>query len=320
MEKRDIASWRIYGDKQVTVSIRFDETPRGIKANHGDSSTCILNTHSNPANRCISPPSVERDKERLANWAGKQGGIANEATGACRSTCHVDIDSIPMFTNNPAEQCYENMLQSECIDATHESGYIDTTPSTTVDSKCTTTDNMTMIDIDTQCCRYDILTHPFHDQETQTSRKHKSRNVQALTLFTKDVGTDMSVSKRSFSCVTEKIETIEKGISTYSNDIHVSTGTDFVIDKSTSASPTVSTTSTSTSDLEIPYSDCQIESDIGSHDVMMHEEQFYKDEHNTLSSEYHEIDWPNASAYNDYSTTYIDHHRAYYQHYNQHPP
>ena len=75
--KRDITSWRIYGDKQITVSIRFDENVREIKANHEQCNTPHMCQSANYRRK--SPCTEARDTERLVSWASRQGvAAANE--------------------------------------------------------------------------------------------------------------------------------------------------------------------------------------------------------------------------------------------------
>ena len=243
--ERDILSWRIYGEKQVVVSIRFAEETRHEANYSTPTSLGVGMQQSSMAYRKKPPCSIARDRRRFVKWTDTVEQDERNGISPDLSTYSNNIDILEsganecVFTNN-------NMGDSGFSQRNQSLQYEDDDmPSTSHITVETTTDHC-YEDKVIQCGRYDISTAPVHSVETQTSRAHKSRNIQIDLFPLKDKGTQSSVKMQSQICNTDITETTEKFTMTHRDALSVSCEASFSEDKYCQVIPNITTTGTST--------------------------------------------------------------------------
>ena len=217
-QERDVISWRIFGEKQVTISVKFAE-PRhsAMHSTPGNSS----DVQSSICFRRKPPCSIMRDRNRFARWSTNiQGNEASDdeflhSTGISHMAPDVNIGTVDSAVNTDnvgqVEGCTESSGKDRMVgvDAACDSGICATSqtgacslgevrlPSILETSDIRThsefsdsvTDApvsdvgtscvITSKDADIQCTRYDIETSPVSSQGSQTSRQHKHKSAQA---------------------------------------------------------------------------------------------------------------------------------------------
>ena len=117
--------------------------------------------------------------------------------------------------------------------------------------QCVQSDNAEYRDSETQCTRYDICTSPVVSAETQTSRAHKSHNIQVDGFPLKDKSTQANVERKSVLSNTTTVMTTDKFTIIHRDFLNASSQTCNVIDQSCQVSVDNETKQTTTRDLTL---------------------------------------------------------------------
>ena len=198
--ERDISSWRIYGGKQVVISIRFNEEARHETINSPVNSSYVHQACK--GYRTKPPSSIARDHKRQVQWAA-----AAPNQGPSGSDMDNNIDEPEshgqLFVNRESNEdsglCFDDSTYSMRCGSDHE---------LMTDISVSTEHNFNEKDI--QCTSYDISTAPVAFAETQTSRAHKSKCVQVGHPAQRDKSFQATVQKQCALINTETVNTMNR--------------------------------------------------------------------------------------------------------------
>ena len=307
LRRMEILSWRIYGDKQVTISIRLEETSSETKIEMGrlyqDTSYPQSATSATASYRRKSPSSQSRDSERLVSWASKKGVSESNIDSGCYD--HNNKCSTPMFTDTGILDGGKGEIHeyesADMCDGELQNDY------SGVDRKeeCVASGDTT-IDTGIQCTTYDIATNPLHHRDTQTNKKQKSKTIQTDKITIVDASTGVQINQSTVSSSTDRVSSSDVACVTDSSYLQrgIGTSTRFTADKAVSMSPVACSVETSSADLE--YKIC-VSSQVEEGDVDAGE---YMQDDSGLSSQY---GYDNSSNYDYNIAQSTDYQQHYYQ-------
>ena len=195
--EREVCSWRIYGGKQVVISIRFNEEARHETINSTVNSSYVHQACK--GYRSKPPSSIARDHRRHVQWAAE---APNQGLGVSDIENNIDrpTSADQLFVNSDSMEdsglCCDDSLQ---CGSDHEV-VIDIGVSTDYESS----------NKDIQCTSYDIVTAPVAFAETQTSRAHKSKCIQVGHPAQRDKSFQATVQKQCALINTDTVDTMDR--------------------------------------------------------------------------------------------------------------
>lgn len=253
--EKAVCSWRIYGEKQVVVCIRFDENSRH-EANYSTPNSLDMQQAGMAYHR--KPPcSIARDRQRYVKWSsrGEQDrsfGISADLSN--NANRNIDMSEYGAYNTSESVLVNNHMEDSGLCNVDHS---LQSNGALTSDMAVATSMDNICHDKEIQCVQHDISTAPMISAETQTQKSCKSKNIQADPFPLKDKSTQSFVKKQSAFSNTDIIATTNRFTMIHISALNVECQTSFTSEKCCQVTADNATIGTSTDAVKKAGVSCQ---------------------------------------------------------------